>query len=102
MERVEIRFPPGDKPAKARVQNLALELCEKVLEAGCETAGLQEKEGAYIIACSVRDASRAWSRMQDCLDGRGMLTRGTSVFVRRTEKDSPTQVYPIGKVKAGG
>lgn len=94
MERVEIRFDPDRRSAKEQVQNLTLELCEKVLEAGCETANLQSGERSLVIVCNVQDASRAWSKMQDCLESRG-LTRGTAAFVQRAEDEPMTQIYPL-------
>ena len=94
MQRIEIKFDATKKLQRNRLRNVTLEICEKVLEAGCETANLQSGDQPPVIVCQVRDASRAWSRMQDCLESRGLIGDAT-VFLQRKEDEPLTQVYPV-------
>ena len=94
MQKIEIRFSEDRQPEMSRIQDVTLEICEKVLDAECEMASLKSSQQRPVIVCMVQDASRAWSSMQDCLEDRG-LAWGTTVFVQRAEDESLTQIYPV-------
>ena len=94
MQKIEIRFDGDRELTKSRLRNVTLEICEKVLDAGRETANLKRSNQRPVILCKVQDASRAWSKMQDCLENRGVIDDAT-VFVQQAEDEPLTQVYPI-------
>ena len=94
MQKIEIRFSPDRQLEETRIQNVTVEICEKVLEPGSEAACLQKKGAPQVIVCDVRNASRAWSAIQDCLEDRGLISYVT-VFIQMEKNGSLTQIYPL-------